>query len=50
LDIPSKALRKAKEKLGVRAQKHGFGAAGAWYWLLPEQSLEQSVDDEQQLF
>jgi putative DNA primase/helicase len=29
-------LRRAKDSLGVKARKSGFGKSGLWYWCLPE--------------
>jgi putative DNA primase/helicase len=33
--ITEKPLRRAKDHLGVKSERHGFGKEGAWVWCLP---------------
>jgi hypothetical protein len=37
LGIKDWALRKAKEALGLRSMRQGFGSFGIWHWLRPEE-------------
>jgi hypothetical protein len=34
--ISKKAVRRARERLGITSERRGFGSEGAWYWRLPE--------------
>ncbi len=34
--IAERTLWNAKRKLGIKAERGGFGQGGAWYWQLPE--------------
>src|SRR5690606_28529009 len=33
--IQDKALRVARERMGIKPQRRGFGSEGGWYWSLP---------------
>jgi hypothetical protein len=44
LGITDKMLRGARERLGVRVRRQGFGRDGHWLWSLPEQSDGQAID------
>lgn len=33
--LQDKALRVARERMGIKPQRRGFGAEGGWYWSLP---------------
>lgn len=35
LGIAERTLKRAKKRLGVTAERQGFGAEGGWYWSLP---------------
>ena len=39
-----KALRRGRERLGVRPQRVGFGAGGEWVWRLPIDAHTPSID------
>src|SRR5262249_48176840 len=38
LGIKDWALRKAKEVLGLRSMRQGFGTFGIWHWLKPQEA------------
>ncbi|MBI4506293.1 MAG: AAA family ATPase [Chloroflexi bacterium] len=39
--IADHTLRRARESLGIRPQRLGFGSAGEWMWALPEQASRE---------
>jgi hypothetical protein len=45
----SKAFRAAKESLGVRSVRAGFGSGGEWFWQLPTQGASASPNPAGQL-
>jgi hypothetical protein len=41
-DISAATLRRAKDSLGVRSRGRGFGNDKKWFWVLPDEKLEES--------
>jgi hypothetical protein len=44
--IPESTLRRAKDRLGVKAVRHGFGPGGSWFWKLPVIDAQARNGDE----
>lgn len=43
--ITDKSLRTARERLGVKSRKVGFGTGGSWVWELPTNKDAQAAKD-----
>ena len=39
----AKPFKRAKESLGIRSVRNGFGSAGEWFWVLEKQSTPSAV-------
>jgi hypothetical protein len=39
----AKPLKRAKQSLGIRSVRNGFGSAGEWFWVLEKQSTRSAV-------
>lgn len=39
-----KQIRTAREKLGIKPHRHGYGGEGEWMWSLPEGTFDSSID------
>ncbi len=42
--IGDKPLRGAREKIGIKPKREGFGSAGIWYWGLPLIDAQNAID------
>jgi len=49
LGIAERTLKRAKEHLGVKAQREGFGANGTWSWRLPERAAVSKMANSSNL-